>query len=129
MRRIGTIIMLSFWSFLALSIAPAMSSAAVSPACQDEISHLLTYIEKSGCQFYRNGTWYSDTKAARQHVEMKFRYFAGKGKVNSTEDFIKWSGTKSEMSGKPYMVRNGAGTEMPLGQWLNDELTRYRHSK
>jgi hypothetical protein len=49
-----------------------------------------------------------------------------KGQINSTEDFIKWSASKSEMSGKPYLVKCGDGSPPLLAQWLSDELERYR---
>lgn len=121
--RTATVIALAF---LALCFPSAVMSAELSAAAKAEIDHLLGYIEKSGCQFYRNGTWYADTKAAREHVELKYNYFAKKGRVNSTEDFIKWSATKSEISGKPYMVRIGSGSQMPVAQWLTEELARFR---
>jgi hypothetical protein len=104
-------------------------SAELSPGVRAEIDHLMAYMETSGCRFYRNGTWYVDPKAVREHVETKYRYFMGKGRINSTEDFIKWSATKSEMSGKPYLVKCGDGSEEPLSQWLTDELNRYRKAK
>jgi hypothetical protein len=59
-------------------------------------------------------------------VELKYHYFAGKGRVNSTEDFITWAATRSEVSGKPYMVKSGEGAPVPLAQWLTEELARYR---
>ena len=81
--------------------------AELSSTTKSEISHLLDYLETSGCQFCRNGTWYNDMKAARDHAEQKYRYFAEKGRINSAEDFIKWAVSKSELSGKPYLVKSG----------------------
>ena len=110
----------------ALSVPCAVLPAELSSAAQSEIAHLLGYIEKSGCQFYRNGTWYRDTKVAREHVERKYRYFVSEGRVKSTEDFITWAASKSELSGKPYMVKYGDGPPVTLAQWLTEELGRYR---
>ena len=112
--------------FAALSIPFVACPAELSSTAQSEIGHLLTYIEQSGCQFYRNGTWYRDARVAREHVELKYRYFAGKGRVDSTEDFIEWAATKSVLSGKPYMVKSGEGPAVPLARWLAEELGRYR---
>ncbi|MGA3173678.1 MAG: DUF5329 family protein, partial [Syntrophorhabdales bacterium] len=98
----------------------------VPPAAEPEIRHLLSYIERSGCRFYRNSAWYEDTRAVRDHVESKLNYFMKKGLINSTEDFIRWSASKSETSGEPYMVRCGKGSPLPLAQWLSEELDRYR---
>ena len=118
--------LLILWSFAALSFPFPARSADVSPVAEPEIQHLLSYIEGCGCQFCRNGSWYQDTKVVRKHVELKYGYFMKKGQINSTEDFIKWSASKSEMSGKPYLVKCGDGSPLLLAQWLSDELERYR---
>jgi hypothetical protein len=104
-------------------------SSDVSPTAQSEINHLLEYLETCGCDFCRNGAWYSDMKAVRSHAELKYRYFADKGRVHSAEDFIKWAGSRSEMSGKPYLVRCGNAPVVTASQWLTDELNRYRKGK
>ncbi len=118
--------LLLIWFFMIFSFPSPVLSAQLSPAQEKEIEHLLSYIEQSGCQFCRNGTWYDDTKKVRQHVELKYSYFMKKGQINSTEDFIKWSASKSEMSGIPYLVKSGNQSPMLLSQWLLDELERYR---
>lgn len=122
--------MLLLFIFILLPSFPGtLRSAELSPPVRAEIDHLMNYMEKSGCRFYRNGAWYTDPKAVREHVTTKYHYFLGKGRINSTEDFIKWSATKSEMSGKPYLVKCGDGPEEPLGQWLTDELNRFRGAR
>jgi hypothetical protein len=126
-RTAAVVILLSF-----LLILPGSSfarPAELSPATKSEISHLLDYLETSGCQFCRNGRWYNDMKAARDHAERKYRYFAEKGRINSAEDFIKWAVSKSELSGKPYLAKCGNGPEEPTAQWLTDELDRYRKGR
>jgi hypothetical protein len=129
-RCTGTAAILFFLlSFAALSFPSLGLSAELSLASKSEIRHLLAYIEQPGSQFYRNGTWYKDTKAVRDHVELKYNYYTKKGQINSTEDFIKWSASKSEISGKPYMVKCGNESPMPLARWLSDELERYRKQK
>ena len=39
-------------------------------AVQSEVAHLFTYIENSGCQFYRNGSWHDapGTRSYRTEV-------------------------------------------------------------
>ena len=125
-RRSAVAALLILWFFTALSFPGPTRSAEVSPVADPEVRHLLGYIEGSGCQFCRNGTWYQDTKAVRKHVETKYGYFVKKGQITSTEDFIKRSASKSEMSGKPYLVKCGNGAPLFLAQWLSDELERYR---
>ncbi len=114
------------WSFIAFSFPSYALSAQISPLQKGEIEHLLSYIEHSGCQFCRNGTWYDDTEKVRHHVELKYDYFMKKGQINSAEDFIKWAASKSEMSGKPYLVKSGNQPPILLSQWLFEELERYR---
>jgi hypothetical protein len=115
---------------LFLRTPSAAAPAELSPVAQAEINHLLDYVEKSsGCQFGRNDKWYDDTKAVREHLETKLRYFRDKGRIKSADDFIQWAGTKSEISGKPYLVRCEGGPEVPLGAWLTDELVHYRKAR
>jgi hypothetical protein len=121
-----------FWLFLALVAfleVQVVQPAELPSATQSEINHLLDFMENSHCQFYRNGKWYTDPKAVREHVVTKYQYFLEKGKINSAEDFIKWSATKSELSGKPYQVKCGDGPPVPVEKWLNEELARYRREK
>jgi hypothetical protein len=40
---------------------------------QREVNFLLSYIGRSGCEFYRNGTW-SDSKTAQTHLRDKYNY-------------------------------------------------------
>ncbi len=101
----------------------------MSPESRSEIAHLLGYIEKSGCRFYRNGSWYEDVKGPLDHVKLKYDYFMKKGRIKSTEDFIKLAATKSEISGKTYLVQCNNGPEIPTARWLADELARFRSEK
>lgn len=118
------------WALLApISGLCVEGTVKLAPAARSEISHLLDYIEKSGCEFYRNGIWYEDTEAVREHVERKYRYFGKRDQISSAEDFITWAGTKSELSGEPYAVRCENSASLPMSQWLKEELQRYRQKK
>jgi Family of unknown function (DUF5329) len=125
-RTTAAAVLILFWIFLTLCVPCVGFSDELSPVARGEITHLLDYLEKCGCQFNRNGTWYEDTKAVRGHAETKMRYFIGKGKIHSAEDFIMWAGSKSELSGKSYLVRCGNGFPIPTSQWFTDEIERYR---
>lgn len=98
--------------------------AAAPPIAQAEISYLLESVENSGCEFYRNGTWY-DSKKARAHLQSKFEMLSAAGRINSAEDFIESAGTRSSLSGLPYQVRCG-GEPIMSSQWLRSELEHYR---
>jgi len=45
--------------------------------------------------------------------------------IKSAEDFIKYTATKSSMSGRPYTVRCD-GREILCAEWLSEELNRFR---
>ena len=94
-------------------------------AVQSEVAHLFTYIENSGCQFYRNGSWH-DAHQARAHIELKYRYLCKKGQASCAEDVIERAGSTSSLSGKPYQVRCGDSEPILSGDWLRTELQRFR---
>ena len=90
---------------LALALAaPLVARAAPSPAVQQDVKHLLEYIEQSGCSFYRNGSW-SDAKAAQGHVRMKYDYLSAQGRIVTAKDFIEKAASESSLSGSPYQMR------------------------
>ena len=110
-----------FPQLLALFIClagPVLTWGAVSW----EISHLLQYIEESGCTFIRNGSEYSALEA-RQHIERKYEYL--KSRLSSAEDFIDHAATKSSMTGRQYTVVC-SDEEMLTGAWLKKELEQFR---
>ncbi len=89
---------------------------------QEEISHLLNFIETSDCIFIRNGSRH-DPKEAVKHIEKKYNYL--KKRIKSTEDFIKGAATGSSISGRPYMIICN-DKEMKTADWLTAELKIYR---
>lgn len=97
-------------------------------ASTDEISHLLTFIQNSPCDFHRNGSWYRASEAV-DHIKAKYEYFHNKGLIGTTEDFIELAATKSSMSGRYYMVKCADTAELKSGDWLRAELATYRESK
>jgi Family of unknown function (DUF5329) len=104
-----------------------MSAAHAAPptGAQVEISFLLGYIEGSGCEFYRNGTW-NNSRAAQAHLRDKYRYLAEKNQIETAEQFIDKAATESSLSGQAYMVRCNGGAALTSRQWLRDELARLR---
>jgi hypothetical protein len=89
-----------------------------------EVEHLLSFIEQSGCTFIRNDKTYTASRA-RDHLERKYGY--AKSKIESAEQFIEHIGTASSRNGKAYQIRCGEN-EQPSGEWLAEELSRYRAS-
>jgi hypothetical protein len=111
---------------LALSWPPAADSAPPEIA-RVEVNYLLGFVEQSGCQFYRNGSWY-DSKKARVHLRDKYEFLAAKGLINSAEDFIEQAATKSSLSGKAYEIKCRDAPAVTTNQWLRAVLVRYRAS-
>jgi hypothetical protein len=108
-------------------LAPGVPSWAAAPstAARTEIEHLLVFVAKSGCQFNRNGTWYSSPEASA-HLAKKERYLEERGQIASAEDFIAKAATKSSVTGKPYTVRCGSEPTIASDAWLMAELRRSR---
>jgi hypothetical protein len=58
---------------LILSLGLLPPARATPPAiAQTGINYLLGSIESSGCEFYRNGSWY-DSKRAEAHLRSKYK--------------------------------------------------------
>ena len=105
--------------------APLAARAAPTPAVQEEIKHLLSYIEKSGCEFYRNGSW-SDAKTAQGHIHTKYNFLVGRDHVATVADFIDKAASESSMTGTPYQVRCGRNPPVLSRVWLGEELARHQ---
>jgi len=119
LRRFVRLILL-----LGLMQTPALQ-AFPSQSTQAEISHLLDYVAKSGCSFYRNGIWH-DPLAAQQHLSEKYAYFVSGNSIWNSEQSIEKVATQSSFSGLLYKVKCVNEVEVPSAQWLLQELVRYR---
>jgi hypothetical protein len=92
---------------------------------QNEVSFLFGYIAGSGCEFYRNGTWYDSQKAV-SHLREKYKYLIDHNLVASTEQFIERGASESSFSGKPYQIRCNGGTPVDSQPWLREKLAQLR---
>jgi hypothetical protein len=108
----------------ALCILPA-ARAAPLPTAELEINHLLGLIEQSGCEFFRNGTWY-DAQRAAAHLRTKYDALSASEEIATAEDFIDKAASRSSMSGQAYLIRCGGGAPMTTRQWFSAALARYR---
>lgn len=118
----GKFIALLFLTVLAFGAVSTYASE--STKSQQEINHLLAYVNSTQCQYERNGKRHSGEEAVK-HIQRKYRYFADK--IKTAEDFIRFSATKSTMSGKYYTVHCAEGKAIKSVDWLNEELLRYRN--
>jgi len=109
-----------------LASASSPAFAADLPATsRAEIDALLNRLGTSGCQFNRNGSWYSSADA-KAHLAKKLNYLVEKKKLDGTEQFIKLAASSSSMSGTPYQVRCGDSQPVASQTWLTTELQTIR---
>jgi uncharacterized protein DUF5329 len=101
--------------------------AAPPATTVDEINYLLGFIGRSGCKFYRNGSWY-DSHRAQSHLRDKYGYLAARGRIKTADDFIEQAATRSSMSGEEYQIQCEAGPAVPSNRWLRTALSGYRLS-
>lgn len=90
---------------------------------QDEINHLLNFVGSTECKYERNGTMHNG-KEALEHITKKYTYYSDD--IISSEDFIKYSATKSKISGKYYKIHCGNKVSIKSKDWLLTELMVYR---
>lgn len=110
--------------------SPAWSgeSESLPEASTTEIEYLLDRVSRSEHTFVRNGDDHPGPEAA-SHMRRKYAHFLKKGKIRDTEDFIDLAGTKSLMSGDPYILRLTDGSEVRTADWLRAELGAYRSKR
>lgn len=112
--------------FKAITILLSLLSFNVFASTQDEIAHLLKFVETTECKYERNGTLHTGAEAV-EHINKKYQYYADD--IKSTEDFIKYSATKSKMSGKYYKIHCVNKAVVKSQEWLLIELKAYRKKK
>ncbi len=111
---------------LLLGVLLASVARAEPPtSVQIEVNYLLGYIEGSGCDFYRNGTWYN-SQMAQSHLRDKYKFLVARNLVNTTEQFIERAATDSSLSGEPYQVRCNGSTPVTSKNWMRDKLAHFR---
>jgi hypothetical protein len=110
---------------LAVAVLP-VARAAPPAIAQTEINSLLRFVQTSGCEFYRNGTWF-DASRAEVHLREKYQYLAQADRIHSAEEFIELAATNSSLSGQPYRVRCGGGEPVTSNQWLYAALAALRN--
>lgn len=113
------------WCALISLAMVAVSHAATPAGAELEIATLLADVAASGCQFYRNGSWY-DAARAQAHLRLKYQALAARGQINSAEDFIARAATRSSFSGEAYRIRCPGNAAEPSDQWLREHLIRNR---
>jgi hypothetical protein len=111
----------------ALMLAMSLSVFAGEPhaAVKKEISHLISHLATSGCQFNRNGKWYDSSRAV-SHLNRKYDYLLKRDLVPTAEAFIERAASESSASGKPYLVKCGEEPEVQSAAWFRAALEKFR---
>jgi hypothetical protein len=112
---------LAFSKILSLILTLLATNAFAST--KDEINHLLSFVSSTQCQYERNGKKHNG-REAKAHIQKKYDYYAND--IKTTEDFIKYSATKSTMSGKYYQIHCDKMPVMNSQDWLLNELKAFR---
>jgi hypothetical protein len=121
MRRILT-------TLLACAVVAGAAAAPLSTAARAEIDVLMSKLEASGCEFNRNGNWYSGAEAKSQLLS-KLKYFEDKGLVQSTEQFIELAASSSSATGQAYLVRCADGIPVQTRTWFVSQLQALRKAE
>jgi hypothetical protein len=114
-----------FAALALLAAAGTANAAPLPPAARAEVDTLLARLQASGCEFNRNGSWYSGAEA-KGHLLRKLDYLEGKDMVQTAEQFIERGASTSSMSGEPYLVRCAGKAPVESAQWLKAELQAVR---
>jgi hypothetical protein len=93
---------------------------------QQEIDHLLSFVANMACEYDRNGSIHNGPEA-RDHINRKYEYY--KKEVKTAEDFVKYSATKSKMSGRSYKILCPGEEAVSSSEWLLQELQAFRESR
>ncbi|QDP02951.1 hypothetical protein FNC98_07620 [Thalassotalea sp. PS06] len=107
-------------------MSPLAIASEIDPQTEKEIKHLLKYVGDSGCKYERNGDFHQGEEAV-EHIQKKYDYFVDD--IETTEDFIEKSATQSLISKKKYMIHCPDQEAVPSGDWLLEELDRYREQQ
>lgn len=85
---------------LAAGAQTGSSANTTTTTTEREIQSLFKALQQSGCEFARNGQWYSASEASA-HLQRKYSYLQKRALAPTAEDFIARAASQSSMSGKP----------------------------
>ena len=119
MSRLVAVVLLAFAS---------LANAVDRPPAEDaRIEYLLAVVASlHDAEFIRNGKAY-DTAAAVRHLREKLD-LAG-SRVKTAEDFIRYCGSQSSVSGKPYEIRFPDGRVVLSADFLQQKLIDFDRTR
>jgi len=112
-------------ALLAFALHATVLAAPLPGPARAEVNALLARLHSSGCQFNRNGSWYTGAEA-RKHLLRKLEYLEDRSLVASAEQFIDKGAAASSSSGKAYLVKCADAQALESKAWLLAELKAIR---
>ena len=107
-------------ALISLVVVPAYAQDSREAA---KIQYLIASVETlKGAKFIRNGSEY-DARPAANHLRLKLKN-AGK-RIKTAEDFIKYCGSKSSMTGEPYLIKFSDGTAVKAEVFFRKRLMAF----
>lgn len=122
-QRIHSSVLPILAALLLAAAVPVAAESHRSPETNAEIEYLLARVTDSGYVFIRNGDEHDGAEAA-SHMRRKFDHFDDE--IETAEEFIEKSATRSLLTRKAYEVRFPDGTQAETAAWLLGELAAYR---
>jgi len=111
-------------ALLLLCVVALGHAGGLSPLESQKIDYLITSVATLGdAKFIRNGRAY-DARTAAEHLRLKLRN-AGP-RVKTAEDFIRYCGSVSSVSGVPYQIRFSDGQVVTSEQYLRQQLSEFQ---
>lgn len=108
-----------------LTLANFSDAENLNDQAKLEIEHLFSYLENSGCEFNRNGSWYAAADVAK-HLKTKYEYLAEKNMLTDAESFIEKAASESSISGKAYQVKCKGEQVASSREWFAEKLLIFR---
>jgi len=108
---------------LTILISLTFLAFSCQAAKEQEIQHLIKFIQTTDCQYERNGEFYNGLQAVK-HINRKYAHYGDE--ITSAEDFIFYAASKSSFSGQAYRVHCQDKKPQKSQDWLSTELGIYR---
>jgi hypothetical protein len=106
---------------LEFELAPAAASAQPLLSVDERIELLIQALAKlENATFIRNGEEHSVAEAVA-HMRSKWEW--KKRDIKTIEDFITLVGSKSSISGDPYLIKRSDGQTLRAEDWIREQLT------
>ena len=119
---------MGLYIIFALMWGPAVLAEPAGGAdhLSETIHYMLDFVKTSKCIFIRNNKDHTAVEAAA-HMQKKYEHF--RDKIETPEDFIRLTATKSLMTGSLYYVRLKDGKKFTSEAWLRQALEDYRQKR